>query len=115
MTTIPPMPAWHFLTNHARVLLCIARDPGVRLREIATMLDITERTAFGVVADLTEAGYVIKERDGRRNRYEIQHHLPLPEPASEERTIGELLELLGGGDVRRTGRPKRTSTPSARA
>ena len=79
------MPAWHFLTNHARVLLCIARDPGVRLREIAATLDITERTAFGVVADLTEAGYVIKERDGRRNRYEIQHHLPLPDPASEER------------------------------
>ena len=111
----PAMPAWHFLTNHARVLLCIARDPGVRLREIAATLDITERTAFGVVADLTEAGYVIKERDGRRNRYEIQHHLPLPDPASEERTVGELLELLGGHDVRRTARPKRTSPRSTRA
>ena len=109
----PAMPGWHFLTNHARVLLCIARDPGVRLREIAATLDITERTAFGVVADLTEAGYVIKERDGRRNRYEIQHHLPLPDPASEERTVGELLELLGGHDVRRTARPKRTSPRSA--
>jgi DNA-binding transcriptional ArsR family regulator len=107
------MPGWHFLTNHARVLLCIARDPGVRLREIAATLDITERTAFGVVADLTEAGYVIKERDGRRNRYEIQHHLPLPDPASEERTVGELLELLGGHDVRRKARPKRTSPRSA--
>ena len=53
------------------------RDPGVRLRDIASTLGITERTAFGVVADLTEAGYVIKERDGRRNRYEVQHHLPL--------------------------------------
>ena len=109
------MPGWHFLTNHARVLLCIARDPGVRLREIAATLDITERTAFGVVADLTEAGYVIKERDGRRNRYEIQHHLPLPDPASEERTVGELLELLGGHDVRRTARPKRPSPRRARA
>jgi DNA-binding transcriptional ArsR family regulator len=109
------MPAWHFLTNHARVLLCIARDPGVRLREIAATLDITERTAFGVVADLTEAGYVIKERDGRRNRYEIQHHLPLPEPASEERTIGELLELLGGRDVRRTVPSKRATPRSTRA
>ena len=74
------MPEWGFLTNHARVLLCIARDPGVRLREIAATLGITERTAFGVVADLTEAGYVIKERDGRRNRYEIQHHLPVGRP-----------------------------------
>ncbi len=111
----PAMPGWHFLTNHARVLLCIARDPGVRLREIAATLDITERTAFGVVADLTEAGYVIKERDGRRNRYEIQHHLPLPDPASEERTVGELLELLGGRDVRRAARPKRASPRAARA
>ena len=104
------MPEWNFLTNHARVLLCIARDPGVRLREIASTLGITERTAFGVVADLTDAGYVIKQRDGRRNRYEIQHHLPLAEPASEERTIGEVLALLGGYQVARapTARPKST-------
>ena len=93
------MPEWSFLTNHARVLLCIARDPGVRLRDIAATLGITERTAFGVVADLTDAGYVVKERDGRRNRYQIQHHLPLAEPTSQERTIGEVLELLGGQEV----------------
>ncbi len=95
------MPEWSFLTNHARVLLCIARDPGIRLRDIAATVGITERTAFGVVADLTEVGYVIKERDGRRNRYEVQHHLPLVEPTSEERTIGDLLELLGGRDITR--------------
>jgi DNA-binding transcriptional ArsR family regulator len=93
------MAEWSFLTNHARVLLCIARDPGVRLRDIAATLGITERTAFGVVADLTDAGYVVKERDGRRNRYEIQHHLPLAEPTSQERTIGDVLELLGGREV----------------
>jgi hypothetical protein len=93
------MAEWSFLTNHARVLLCIARDPGVRLRDIAATLGITERTAFGVVADLTDAGYVVKERDGRRNRYQIQHHLPLAEPTSQERTIGEVLELLGGQEV----------------
>src|SRR5690242_19315606 len=110
MTTIPAMPEWSFLTNHARVLLCIARDPGVRLRDIAATLGITERTAFGVVADLTEAGYVIKERDGRRNRYEVQHHLPLAEPTSEERTIGEVLELLGGGEITRNGK----QSPSAK-
>ena len=104
------MPEWDFLTNHARVLLCIAAIPASASVEIAAMLGITERTAFGVVADLTEAGYVIKERDGRRNRYEIQHHLPLTEPASEERTIGELLELLGGRDIR----PRRADAKPAR-
>jgi hypothetical protein len=89
---------WSFLTNHARALLCIAHDPGVRLRDIAAKVDITERTAYGIVTDLTEAGYVVKHKDGRRNRYQIQTHLPLPEPASRERTIGEILALLSGAD-----------------
>jgi len=86
--------SWSFLTNHARVLLCIARDPGARLRDIAATLGITERSAFGIVTDLTEAGYVIKQKDGRRNRYQIQAHLPLPEPASREPAIGEILAVL---------------------
>src|SRR5256885_12035120 len=73
------MAAWSFLTNHARVLLCIAHDPGVRLRDIAARVGVTERTAYGIVTDLTEAGYVIKHKDGRRNRYQIQAHLPLSE------------------------------------
>ena len=90
------MTSWTFLTNHARVLLCVAHDPGVRLRDIAASLDITERGAFGIIADLVEAGYVLKEKDGRRNRYHIQAHLPLSEPASQERTIGEVLSLLVG-------------------
>ena len=90
------MENWTFLTNHARVLLCIAHDPGVRLRDIAASLDITERSAFGVITDLVEAGYVIKEKDGRRNRYHIQAHRPLPEPAGRERTLGEILALLTG-------------------
>ena len=71
-----------------------ARDPGVRLRDIAATLGITERTAFGIVTDLTDAGYVVKQKDGRRNHYQIQAHLPLPEPASRERSIGELLAVL---------------------
>jgi len=74
------MREWSFLTNHARVLVCIAHDPGVRLRDIAATLDITERSVFGIVTDLITAGYVTKEKDGRRNRYQIQGHLPLPEP-----------------------------------
>ncbi len=88
------MPEWSFLTNHARVLVCISDDPGVRLRDIATTLGITERTAFGIVGDLTRAGYVIKDKDGRRNRYRIQAHLPLPDALGRERTIGEVLKLL---------------------
>lgn len=88
------MAEWSFLTNHARALVCIAHDPGVRLRDIAAALGITERTAFGIVIDLTEAGYVVKEKDGRRNRYRIQEHLPLPEAVGRERTIGEVLGLL---------------------
>ena len=87
--------SWSFLTNHARVLLCVAHDPGARLRDIAASLDITERSAFGIITDLVEAGYVVKEKDGRRNRYHVQAHLPLPEPASRERTIGEVLALPG--------------------
>jgi MarR family protein len=87
---------WTFLTSHARVLLLVAHDPGVRLRDIAASLDITERSAFAIITDLAEAGYVIKEKDGRRNRYHIQAHLPLPEPTSQERTVGEVLALLTG-------------------
>jgi DNA-binding transcriptional ArsR family regulator len=92
------MASWTFLTAHARVLLCVAHDPGVRLRDIAASLDITERTAYGIIADLTEAGYVVKEKDGRRNRYRIQAHLPLPEPTARERTVGEVLDLLVGAE-----------------
>ena len=71
-----------FLTNHARVLPCIAQDPGARLRDIAASLGITERSAHRIVTDLAEAGYVMKQKDGRRNRYRIQAHLPLPEPGT---------------------------------
>lgn len=75
-------------------MLFIAKDSDARLRDLAAALDVTERTAFGVVADLTEAGYVVKERDGRRNRYHIQRHLPLRDTIGRERTIGEVLALL---------------------
>jgi DNA-binding IclR family transcriptional regulator len=85
-----------FLTNHARVLMCIAHDPGARLRDIAASLGITERSAYGIVTDLAGAGYVIKQKDGRRNRYQIQAHLPLPEAASQEPAIGEVLAVLAG-------------------
>jgi len=88
------MAEWGFLTNHARALLFIAHDPEARLRDLAVSLDVTERTAYGIVADLTEAGYVVKEKDGRRNRYHIQEHLPLRDSVSRERTVGEVLALF---------------------
>jgi DNA-binding MarR family transcriptional regulator len=95
---------WSFLTNHARVMLCIAHDPGARLRDIASTLGITERSAYGIVTDLADAEYVVKKRDGRRNRYQIQHHLPLREATNRERTIGEMLDLLGSTDSRKRRR-----------
>ena len=99
------MTSWSFLTNHARVLLCIARDPGARLRDIAASLGITERSAHGIVNDLADAGYVVKQKDGRRNRYQIQAHLPLPEAGHGDLAIGEVLALLA--------RPARAMTSSA--
>ena len=99
------MASWTFLTTHARVLLLVAHDPGIRLRDIAASLGITERSAFGIISDLVEAGYVVKEKDGRRNRYHVQAHLPLPEPTARERTVGEVLALLTGTDATAAGSP----------
>ena len=73
------MANWGFLTSHARVLMCIAHDPGARLRDIAARLGITERSVHGIITGLTAAGYLVKQKDARRNRYQIQAHLPLPE------------------------------------
>jgi hypothetical protein len=90
------MAGWSLLSNHGRVLVCIARDPGIRLRDIAASLGITERSAYSIVTSLTEAGYVVKHKDGRRNRYQVQAHLPVPEPGSRESPIGDILALLAG-------------------
>lgn len=88
------MAEWGFLTNHAKALVYIAHDPEARLRDLAVSLAITERTAYSVMADLTEAGYVVKEKEGRRNRYHIQADLPLRDSVIRERTIGEVLALF---------------------
>ena len=103
------MKSWSFLTNHARVLLCIAHDPGARLRDIAASVGITDRSAYGIVTDLTAAGHVVKHKDGRRNRYQIQSHLPLPEPGSQELAIGEVLALLMGNPARQQLSESRTA------
>jgi hypothetical protein len=93
------VPSWGFLTNHALVLLCVARDPGARLRDIAASVGITERSAFAIVSDLTTAGYIVKEKGGRRNSYQVEVHLPLPEATDRRLAIGDLLALLGGIDA----------------
>src|SRR5580698_8388541 len=98
------MPGWSFLTNHARALACIAHDPGVRLIDIAMALGITERSAFSIVTDLTNDGYVIKEKDGRRNRYRIETEAPLDETVGRKQTVGELLDLLVDSGPRRRNR-----------
>jgi MarR family len=107
------MTEWSFLTNHARVLVCIARDPGVRLRDIATTVGITERSAHAIVTDLTAAGYVVKNKDtdARRNRYQIRTHLPLPEDIAGERTVGEVLDLLVDATNRRANPPSPLGNP----
>jgi predicted transcriptional regulator len=87
-------PSWSFLTNHARVLMCIAHDPGIRLREIGDAVGITERAAHRIVAELAQAGYIARERDGRRNHYTIQSHLPVPDAGVRGQSVGELLAIL---------------------
>jgi DNA-binding IclR family transcriptional regulator len=87
-------PGWTFLTNHAQVLVCIARDPGVRLRDIGERVGITERAAHRIVVDLAAAGYITRQRTGRRNQYTINAHLPLPDTIAREQNVGQLIEIL---------------------
>ncbi len=91
-------PGWTFLSNHGHVLVCIALDNDVLLREIAATVGITERAAQGIVADLEEGGYVTKERVGRRNRYRVHLDLPLRHPNEAAHTVGDLLAGLVDAD-----------------
>ncbi|GGI03600.1 helix-turn-helix transcriptional regulator [Egicoccus halophilus] len=85
---------WTFLTNHGHALVCISRDPDVRIRDIAELVGITERAAQSIVADLVEAGYVNRQRIGRRNRYEVNHDRPLRHELEADSRVGELLKVL---------------------
>lgn len=85
---------WTFLTNHAHVLLCIARDPEIRLRDVAGAVGITERATQRIVADLVEAGYLTRHRVGRRNEYQVHSTLPFRHPVEEKSQVGDLLRLL---------------------
>ncbi len=100
------MQSWTFLTNHAHVLLCVARDPGLRHRDLALRVGITERAAQRIVADLIEAGYLERTRQGRRNSYQLHPELPLRHPLERDHRIGEVLTVL---------KPELATTPSSAA
>ena len=87
---------WDFLTNHAHVLTCVADDPGIRLRDIAAAVGITERAAHRILSELVDEGYVLRERDGRRNRYQVLPERPLRHPLVQELAVGDLLSVLIG-------------------
>jgi DNA-binding Lrp family transcriptional regulator len=92
------MPRWTFLTNHGRVLICIARDPGARLREIGEQVGITERAAHRIVTELLAAGYITRTRDGRRNRYAVDADRSLPDRLARDQSVGDLLSALGAAE-----------------
>ena len=88
------MEKWTFLTNHAHVLLCLARDSEIRLRDVAGQVGITERAAQRIVADLESEGYITTERVGRRNKYVVHSEVRLRHPIEEHQAVGVLLDLL---------------------
>jgi len=107
------VPQYQFLTNHAQVLLCVAHDPGIRLRDVAQTVGVTERSVHRIVSELVEDGYVVRERIGRRNLYRVKPELPLRHPLTQEteqRRIGDLLDVLLGADGRGPARRQRQRT-----
>jgi DNA-binding MarR family transcriptional regulator len=104
--TIVLVPPFSFLTNHGAVLLCIAEDPRMRMRDIAATVDITERAAQRIVADLIDTGYVERTRNGRRNSYTIRTDLTVALPAQRDIALQSLLTVLlpsGSSTARREG------------
>jgi DNA-binding transcriptional ArsR family regulator len=107
MPSEPPAPpdavGWTFLTDHARVLLCLARDPGAPVRELAGALGVAERSVRRILADLEAAGYVTREREGRCARYRMRPHLPLRHPLESHRSVGALVAAIGRPEPRQRG------------
>ncbi|GAB4451704.1 MAG: MarR family transcriptional regulator [Armatimonadaceae bacterium] len=87
-------PGWTFLTNHTHVLVCLSRQPDLRLRDVAAMVGITERAVQRIVADLEDAGILTREKEGRRNRYEVLADRPLRHSIEAHRTVADLLDLV---------------------
>ncbi|SDM65257.1 MarR family protein [Actinacidiphila guanduensis] len=102
-------PGWTFLTNHARVLAAIARDPGVRVRDIAARCLLTERAVQKIIADLEDAGYLAHTRSGRSNHYTVKDRAPLRHPADTGPMVADLLSILAvqqRADAPPDGRPQ---------
>jgi DNA-binding transcriptional ArsR family regulator len=93
MAIQPSTPPWTFLSNHGHILLCIARDPNIRVREIAQAVGITERAVQRILGELEEAGVISRLRKGRRTHYEIDGELPLRHPVEADHSVDELLRL----------------------
>lgn len=93
-----PAAEWTFLSNHAHVLLLIAGDPEIRLRDVAERVGITERAVQRIVADLEAGNYIERERSGRRNHYRVHPKMPLRHPVEAHRTVGTLIRLVHGRD-----------------
>jgi hypothetical protein len=108
-------PRWKFLTNHAGVLVCIAHDPGVLLREISERVGITERAAHRIVTELADGGYITRERNGRRNQYTIQAAQPQPERLGRVKRIEDLLNTLVGTAVEPKSPPARSAAANGKA
>jgi hypothetical protein len=107
------MTGWTFLTNHAHVFLCLAKDPGIRLRDVADKVGITERAAQRILADLEADGYVISERVGRRNQYLVNRTAPLRHPLEDQHSVAKLLRLIEPPQLEE--RPVRRSESNAAA
>jgi len=94
---VPPPAGWTFLTNHTHVLVCLSEDPGLRLRDVAARVGVTERAVQRIVAELEAGGVLTRTREGRRNRYTIDGSIPLRHPLEEHRDVGALLRWILGG------------------
>ena len=105
---------WQLLSNHGRVLVSVARDPGLRLRDIAQICDITERSAHRIVSELVDQGYLIRRRNGSRNHYEIRPDVPIHDPLLGEHWVGEVLAVLAGKAAWENVRPLRAGGGSER-
>lgn len=92
--TTPKVPTWTFLSNHAHVLLCIARNPEITMKSISELVGITERAVQRIVADLVQQEYLRRDKDGRRNRYTISAQKPLRHPIEAHRNVDAILELV---------------------
>ena len=105
--------SWTFLTNHAHVLICLALNPDLTLREVAERVGITERAAHRIVSELEAEGALVRERHGRRNHYQVDEAFPLRHPLECHNSVGLLLDLLRGSSWRETRGAGRDESPSA--